>query len=137
MLGNILVVKGVYETFARRDIPNLLAMFDPDIEWRLAEGHPYAPGGNAWVGTDAVTKNFFMRAGSEWDGFTLSPKKFHDADDTVVVECRYTGVYKATGRSLDAQVCHLWKVNNGKIKSFQQYADTAQFQDVMGMRSAA
>jgi hypothetical protein len=26
----------------------------------------------------------------------------------------------------DAQVCHAWKLSNGKIKSFQQYIDTAQ-----------
>jgi ketosteroid isomerase-like protein len=41
------------------------------------------------------------------------------------------------GRSLDAQACHVWKLRDGKIVSFQQYADTAQLQDVMGTREAA
>jgi len=60
------------------------------------------------------------------------PQKLHDAGDTVVAECRYTGVYKATGKSIDAQACHVWKVRDGKATSFQQYVDTGQMQDAMG-----
>ena len=131
-MDNVQVVKDVYAKFGRRDIPSLLATFDPGIEWCLAEGHPYQPEGSAWVGPDAIAKNFFMRAGAEWDGFAISPRAFLDAGHTVVVECRYTGVYRATGRGMDAQVCHLWKLSDGKVTGFQQYIDTAQLQEVMG-----
>jgi len=133
-MASVQIVKNVYEMFGRRDIPGVVATFDPGIEWRLAEGHPYAPDGQAWRGPDAVVRNFFMRAGGEWDRFTVAARDFHDAGDRVVVECRYTGVYKATGKHLDAQVCHVWKLGNGKITSFQQYIDTAQLRDVMGAR---
>jgi ketosteroid isomerase-like protein len=75
-----------------------------------------------------------VKLGSDWDGFTVSPKDFHDAGDTVVVEGRYTGSYKATGKSLDAQVTHVWRLRNSKVVSFRQYVDTAQLQDVMGAR---
>jgi ketosteroid isomerase-like protein len=47
-------------------------------------------------------------------------------------EARYTGTYKATGRSLDAQVCHVWDVTGGKIARFPQYVDTAKVRHVMG-----
>jgi ketosteroid isomerase-like protein len=33
---------------------------------------------------------------------------------------------------LDAQVCHVFKVRDRKVTSFQQFVDTAQMQDVMG-----
>ena len=46
--------------------------------------------------------------------FAVHPKDFHDAGDTVVVEGRYTGTFKATGKSLDAQMCHVFKIRNGK-----------------------
>jgi ketosteroid isomerase-like protein len=52
----------------------------------------------------------------------------------VVVEARYTGTFKETGKALDAQVCHIWKLGDGKVTSFQQYVDTAQLQDVEGAR---
>jgi hypothetical protein len=35
-----------------------------------------------------------MRLGTEWDGFTVTPKEFHDAGPVVVVEARYTGTCK-------------------------------------------
>jgi uncharacterized protein len=133
-MGNVQVVKDVYQRFGRGDVSGVLAIFDPSVEWRLAEGHPYDPEGKGWSGPDAIRRNFFMRAGGEWDGFAVSARVFHDAGDTIVVECRYAGVHKATGKRLDAQVCHVWKVSDSKIKSFQQYIDTAQLRKVMGTR---
>jgi ketosteroid isomerase-like protein len=38
------------------------------------------------------------------------------------------------GKELDAQVCHIWKIRDGKIASFQQYVNTGQLQDVEGAR---
>ena len=39
---------------------------------------------------------------------------------------------ETTGKSLDAQYCHVFKIRNGKLTSFQQFVDTAQMQEVMG-----
>ena len=44
------------------------------------------------------------------------------------------GIPGLSGRRLDAQVCQVWKLIDGKIRSFQQYIDTAQLQEVMGAR---
>ena len=77
-----------------------------------------------------------MRLATEWDGFTVTPNEFHDAGGTIAVECRYTGAYQATGKGIDAQVCHVWKFRDGKATSFQQYVDTAQMQEAMGTRDA-
>jgi len=135
-MSSVDIVKGVYETFGRGDIPAVLAMMDPRIEWYEAEGNPYMPSGKAWVGPDAVLNNLLVRIGKEWDGFAVHPMAFHDAGDTVVVEARYSGTYKATGKSMNPQVCHVWSVRNGKVTKFQQYMDTAHLQDVMGTRMA-
>lgn len=48
------------------------------------------------------------------------------------MEPRYTGTYNATGKSLDAQVWHIWTVLDGKLTTFQQYVDTGQWQGVVG-----
>jgi ketosteroid isomerase-like protein len=92
------------------------------------------PSGEAFVGPNAVMNNVFMRLGGEWDGFSVHPKTFYGAGDSVVVEARYTGTYKATGKSMDAQVCHVWDVKDGKLTRFQQYMDTAKLLDVMGVK---
>ncbi len=133
-MSNAQVVKHVYERFMQRDVPGVLATFDPNIEFRLAEGHPYQPDGRPWFGEHAITQHFFMKAGSEWDGWTVAFNELLEMGDAVVVECRYAGLYKPTGKRLDAQVCHVWKFSNGKITSFHQYIDTARLQEVMGHR---
>jgi hypothetical protein len=75
-----------------------------------------------------------MKLGAEWDGFSVHPRSFYDASDSIIVEGRYTGTYKATGKSMDVQFCHIWDVKDGKVTKFQQYVDTAKLQEVVGTR---
>lgn len=131
-MSNVSLLKHLYDAFGRGDIPTVLGAMSPGMQWREAESNPYMPSGEAWVGPDAVLNNLFVRLGSEWDGFSVHPKSFHDAGDSVIVEGRYTGTYKATGKSMDAQMCHVWKVKDGKLASFQQYVDTAKWREAVG-----
>ena len=133
-MDNVKLLKNLYDAFGRGDIPTVLGAMSPDIHWYQAESNPYRPSGEAWIGPDTVLNNLFMRLGSEWDGFTVHPKLFHDAGDSVIVEARYSGKFKATGNSMDTQVCHVWDVEDGKVTRFQQYVDTAKLHDVMGVR---
>ena len=128
-MSNVALLKNVYEEFGRGNIPAVLGAMSPDIKWHSAEGNPYMPSGAAWVGPDAILNNLFMKIGNDWDGFTVHTKIFHDAGQSVIVEVRYTGTVKATGKSVDAQACHIWDVRDGKVTKFQQYLDTAQVQD--------
>ena len=131
-MDNVTVVKNIYEAFGRGDIPTVLGSMSPDIRWHEAEGNPYMPSGEAWVGHDALVKHLFTRIGAEWDGFAIHIKSMYGAGDHVIVEVRYSGTYKPTGKSIDAQACHVWDVKHGKVIKFQQYADTAQLQTAMG-----
>jgi ketosteroid isomerase-like protein len=131
-MSNAEIVKTVYDLFRQGDVAGILARFDATIEFRLAEGHPYQPSGRAWIGKDAITREFFAVAGPEWDGWSIAIESLIDNADSVVVECRYRGVYKPTGNDMDVQVCHVWRFSGGKIVSFHQYLDTAHLQRVMG-----
>lgn len=131
------LIRRVYALFGRGDIPHLVALFDPCIEWRSAEGNPAEPSGAPWIGPDDITEKLFKPAAARWDGFAITPHRFHQAGDTVVVEGRYTGMFKATGRRMDAQVCHVWTLRAGKVTGFQQYVDTAQLQWVTASGLAA
>ena len=132
-MDNVGLLKNLYDSFGRGDIPAVLGTMSPDIRWSQAESNPYMPSGEAWVGQEEVL-SLFMKLGTEWEGFTVHPKSFHGAGDSVIVEGRYTGTYKATGTSMDAQFCHVWDAKGGKVTRFQQYLDTAKLQTVMGVR---
>lgn len=133
-MSNLGVIRSVYDAFGKGDLPTVVGAFDPRIEWREAEGNPYEMSGKAWIGGDAITQNLFVKLVEDWDGFTVTPASFHDAGDSVVAEGRYTGTHKGTGKSINMQFCHIWKLSGGKVTSFQQYCDTAQIQDAAGVR---
>jgi ketosteroid isomerase-like protein len=69
----------------------------------------------------------FGRIAGEWDDFQVQPQEILATSDGVLAMGRYSGSYKATGRRVDAQFAHVWRVSGGKISGFQQYTDTAQF----------
>ncbi len=127
---NVGVVDGMYKSFATGDIPAVLEAFDANIIWNEAENFPYADG-NPYKGPDAVVNGVFARLGSEWDYWNLADLELHDmANDQVLATGRYQAKYKKNGKTIDAQFAHLWTLQEGKVLSFQQYADTKQLDDV-------
>ena len=128
---NVALVRGIYDAFAAGDVPAVLGAMSPDIVWNEAENFPYADG-NPYRGPEAVLNGVFARCIGEWDGFAVVPEEFLDAGDTVVVLGRYRGTYKATGKAMDPQLAHVWRIADGKAAQFQQYADTLQVARVTG-----
>ena len=120
-MSNLDSVRGAYDAFARGDIPTVLGFLSPDVEWTEAEGFPY---GGTYIGPQAVLEGVFMRLGTEWDGFAAVPDEFIDGGDTVVALGKYSGTYKATGKSFQANFAHVWRVREGKAVRFTQYVDT-------------
>ena len=122
------MVKAVYDAFGRGDVPAVLGAFDPQILWSEAEGYVYAEG-NPYIGPQAVALGVFQRLASDFTEFAVVPQSFIDGGDTIVVEGRYRGQMKATGRRIDAQFAHVWELRDGKVVRFQQYTDTKQWAD--------
>lgn len=123
--ANVDLLRSLYEAFARGDGATVLGGMDPGITWNEAENFPYADG-NPYVGPMAVAEGIFARIAAEWDAFRVAPEEFLDAGDTVVALGRYSGTYRATGKTINAQFAHVWRVREGRVTAFQQYADTAQ-----------
>ncbi|MBV9931603.1 MAG: nuclear transport factor 2 family protein [Alphaproteobacteria bacterium] len=134
--ANVAVVRGLYEAFARGDIPAVLGAMSPDIVWNEAENFIYADG-NPYKGPQAVLGGVFARLGGEWDDFAAKPDEYLDAGDTVVVLGRYGGTFKATGRSLDAWMAHVWRIADGRAVEFRQLVDTLAAARVTGVGASA
>lgn len=130
------VVRGMYEAFARGDVPAVAAAMASDIEWTVAENYIYADG-NPYIGPDAVVDGPFTRLAAEWTGFELTLDEVIEAGDRVIVLGRYSGRHNATGSTLDAEFAHVWRVAGGKAVSFHQYTDTLQFATVSGGKAKA
>jgi ketosteroid isomerase-like protein len=119
---NVAVVASVYENFARGDIPAVLAVLDPDIEW-VENSQPFVPWHGVHRGPDNVVSGVFMAVMANFDEFAVVPERFHDAGDTIVVEGRAVGVTK-TGNRLDSPAAWVWTVRNGKAVANHNFHDT-------------
>jgi uncharacterized protein len=132
MADNVEFVQGLYEAFAKGDVPSVLAAMDPEIEWNEAEHITFWPG-HPFIGPEAVVKGVFARIPQTFgDTFRIEIARLLGCGSVVVMEGRYKGTVQATGTAIDLQVTHVWDLADGKIVKFQQYADTWQLAQATG-----
>ena len=134
--ANVDLLRWAYDAFARGDIPSVLSVMTDDVQFVVAENSPYYRG-TPYVGKQEIAEELFSRVGTEWDGYLNEVERLHDAGEIVVVQIRYRGTYKATGRTMAAQGVHIWTVRDGKLAKLEQYADTAGIRDVVGGSASA
>jgi len=132
MTDNVELVRGAYEAFARGEIEAVLALIDEHCEWMEAENNPWWPGGPL-VGPQAVLEGVFRRMPQDFEGFSVALGRVVGLGDTVLVEGRYHATARVTGRPLDAQFAHVWDLRDGRAVRWQQYTDTLQHADAMGV----
>ena len=127
---NIKIIDSLYKGFATGDMPTVLGLMHPEIEWNEAESNSLADG-NPYIGPDAILEGVFARLGANHEYFGLQDIKIYGMNDNMVLATlRYDAKVKETGKTYNAQVAHLWTLNEeGKIVSFQQYADTKKLTD--------
>lgn len=127
---NIEVIDSLYNAFATGDIPTVLGLMHPKIEWNEAESNSLADG-NPYIGPDAILEGVFARLGANHEYFVLQDVNVHGmSDNMVLATLRYDAKVKATGKSYNVQVAHLWTLDDeGKITAFQQFVDTKKLAD--------
>src|ERR1035441_7897848 len=76
------IIEAAYASFAVGDVPAVLAVMDPKIEWTEAEGWPLYDG--TFVGPQAIVDGVFMRLGEIGDNFSLDVTQLVAEGDTVV-----------------------------------------------------
>lgn len=128
-MTNLDIIKSTYEGKTSEENGKNLAKYVADnISWTEAKGFPYA---GTYIGLENVIKNVFSRLGSEWIDYKFTPDDYVASDDIVVAYGTYTGTYKITGKSFTARVAHVWKLNDSKIISFEQFVDSQPVNDTM------
>jgi len=118
------IVQKFYTALSTGDIPTILTILHPDLNWTEAEKFPYY--GGTWNSPQAVIENLLVPLGREWEDFSAKPKDFIAQDDRVVALGTYSGTYKETGHSMAAPFAHVWKARDGRLSHFSQYTDTAK-----------
>lgn len=126
--SNVQMMKDAYAAMERGDLDTALKDFSPDIVWYLAEGHASAVN-NPHVGIEVVRRDMIESLKDDWAELNIQIDEWLDAGHKVIGFGRYKGSYIPTGKQIDAQMAHVWTIENGKIVHFQQYLDTKQIHE--------
>jgi ketosteroid isomerase-like protein len=119
---NVQVVSEAYAAFVRGDIPAILNMLAPEIDWHVpgpAEA-PYA--GRRRTRHDVG--RFFSEVARTVEFSAFEPQEFIAQEDRVIALGHYEGRVRATGKTFSAEWAMTWRLRDGKAVAFREYTDT-------------
>lgn len=122
MTNPVDLVRAFYAAIAQGDVPGVVALLHPDLEWTEAQGFPYYSG--TWRQPSDVVEKLLVPLMRDWDDFSAVADDFIVQGDRVVSVGAYGGVSKATGKAMHAPFAHVWRVADSKLQRFDMYTDT-------------
>ncbi|HEX5380606.1 MAG TPA: nuclear transport factor 2 family protein [Phenylobacterium sp.] len=119
------LVQSVYEAFGRRDIPAILALCTPDMTWEVVGPSGAYPLYDTFKGPEGGVRFFSTIAENEiFSDFAIA--EIHAAEGMVTVLGHATYTLIKTGKVVDTDFIHLFRLRAGRVASFREFADTAQ-----------
>jgi len=122
------IVADHYAASDRKDLVGMMADLADDVRWTEMAGFPCA---GTHVGREAIVANVFAVLGRDWDGFAFTLDELIDGGETVVGVGDYSGTHRGTGKAMHARVVHIWGVEEGKVRRFEQFCDTLLVRQAM------
>jgi uncharacterized protein len=113
------VVRGIYDSFDRADIPAVLSALGEDIDWRAPENLPH---GGHFSGRDGVGR-FFQGIGEHWEALTVDIEDVVSGGDRVVVLASVSGTLRSTGENTGYTTAHTWTLRDGTPTKFTETVD--------------
>ena len=121
---NATTIRQAYASFAKGDIPAVLAAFDASITWHVP-GH--SPLSGDYKGHDEVVG--FFKHTMELCGGAFAIEVQHVLADEDLVVALVTVKAERNGRSAAFPEAHIWRLRNGKIAEFREYQGDEQTED--------
>ncbi|UUC95180.1 MULTISPECIES: nuclear transport factor 2 family protein [Comamonas] len=128
MSTNLDIIRATYEGSPEDNGRHLLAALAPDARWTEATGFPYA---GTYVGPQQIVAGVFQRLATEWDGYSAKVHTYLVDGDRVAAFGVYSGTYRKTGKAMTASFAHLYRLNEGRITSMEQYVDSHLVQQAL------
>ena len=126
---NVEVVRRALEAFRRRDWESLIALFDPDIEWR---DRPES-GLGTFHGHDGVMR-FFQTILEAWEHFDARAEDIIGAGDQVVVFIHQTARGSASGVDVEERIAQVFRLRGGRVCYARIYTDRNEALEAVGLR---
>jgi ketosteroid isomerase-like protein len=118
---DLALVRQVYEAFARRDVPGIMALFAED---GTITQSPALPWGGTHTGHGGLG-HFLTTLTAHLDSAPETERLFADGAGSVVQVGRTRGVVRATGAPFDVPEVHVFALAGGRVVRYEAYLDTA------------
>jgi ketosteroid isomerase-like protein len=126
---NLDAVRAVYEEWAKGNLRAGRDLFDPDI---LFIPLPEIPNAGRYHGTESMRD--FMRGWMEaWQTLTLTAEDFIEADNSVVVAVRQSGIGQESGTPSDFLYFSVWTFRGRAVIRMEDFSDRAQALEAVGL----
>ena len=122
------MLRSAYESFARGDVPAVLALFDDAIVWNTPDTVRF---GGTSTGPAGVGE-FFSHLPENYAELSVQPDRFIEQGDTVVAIGTHHG-RSHSGVSFQLPFAHVWTMRDGKATSFLEFFDTAKLNAYLGL----
>ncbi|HEY8975340.1 MAG TPA: nuclear transport factor 2 family protein [Burkholderiaceae bacterium] len=116
------LIQDAYGCFGRGDIPALLALTTPDVDWRFHGDH--GAGYTGRVIGHAHLAEWFGEVARADDIQSFEPREFLAGPDHVTVIGHERTIARATGRVFETPWVHVWRLREGRIAGFTGLFDT-------------
>jgi ketosteroid isomerase-like protein len=128
---NVEIVRAGFEAFAEHGLDAMAEFWDPDINWRAAEGEIDDAG--ELHGPEAVGRHMQDWFGM-FDDLAVVVEELVDAgDDRVVAVQRMTGRAKVSGIETEIRFSVVYTLRDGKIVQGREYMDKGQALEAVGL----
>lgn len=121
-MGNLDIVRNLYDAFSRRDIESILQMLSGDVEWGEPP-NPFNPAGGVRHGHSGFLEWVSIGRDAE-EILELEPEKFLLDEDSVAVVGYTKCLAKPTGKIYETDFVHLFTIRDGKVARFREFFDT-------------
>jgi ketosteroid isomerase-like protein len=119
---NIEIAQQLYAAFARRDIPAIVQMLSPHVEWG-EPAHPFNPAGGTRYGHAGFLE--WLKIGREAEEIlALTPMKFLTDHNSVGVVGHTKCLANPTGKTYERDFVHLITFRESRVNRFQEFFDT-------------
>ncbi|MEM5617896.1 nuclear transport factor 2 family protein [Pseudomonas aeruginosa] len=116
------IVSDHYAASSRGNLAGMLA--DMDERTGMDGNGRFSAGRGTYVGAAAIGAGVFQALQRDWEGFRVEIERLIDGGDSVVAVGRYAATHRRSGKSFEARVAHVWTVEDGRIRRFEQFCDT-------------
>jgi 2-(1,2-epoxy-1,2-dihydrophenyl)acetyl-CoA isomerase len=130
------LARELYRALAEGDRAALDALLHKDFVGRTTAGLPLELGGE-YIGSEAMRKRFWGRIAQHFE-VRAEPARFTELPDgRLLVEGRYVGTARATGRKLDAEFTHTLSFADRRIVELVQLTDSDAWVGALGRELTA